>query len=310
MAMLPLGITAELLINGTWTDISQYVYQRDGIHITGGAVNWGDTPTPATMTFTVNNRDGRFTPNNLSGAYYPYLVRNVQVRVLVTATSSSGNFYTGYRFTGEVSKWPPLSDPSGTDVFVQVTASGPLRRINLAGGQGSALTRYYASLPGLYAPIAYWPMEEDAEFSDPAGDVIGTGVQGGTPMAIVSGTPTFKAITAFNGSAPFLVLNNAVLDGLTGSFGTTGDDIFLVPGSYRWVSGVSSVNAKVWGAGGGGSNGGGGSGGGGGGVAPGTPPAGPPGHADAAVGGAGGGGGPAARPHPPVPLSRPPRRGP
>src|SRR5258708_17153775 len=98
-------------------------------------------------------------------------------------------------------------------------------------------------------------MEEDAEFSDPAGDVIGTGVQGGTPMTIVSGTPTFKAITSFNGSAPFLVLNNAVLDGLTGSFGTSGDDIFLVPGSYRWGSGVSSVNAQVWGAGWGGPHG-------------------------------------------------------
>src|SRR5260370_9826951 len=98
-------------------------------------------------------------------------------------------------------------------------------------------------------------MGEGVECSAPAGDGIGTGVQGGTPMAIVSGTPTFKAITAFNGSAPFLVLNNAVLDGLTGSFGTSGDDIFLVPGSYRWVAVVSSVNVKVWGAGGGGENG-------------------------------------------------------
>ncbi len=92
MAMLPLGITAELLINGTWTDISQYVYQRDGVHVTGGAVNWGDTPTPATMTFTVNNRDGRFTPNNLSGAYYPYLVRNVRRRRRAgTSTPGTGS---------------------------------------------------------------------------------------------------------------------------------------------------------------------------------------------------------------------------
>src|SRR5260370_18104279 len=169
MAMLPLGITAELLINGTWTDISQYVYQRGGVEVAGGAVKWGDTPTPATMTFTVNNRDGRFTPNNLSGAYYPYLVRNVQVRLLVTATSSSGNFYTGYRFTGEVSKWPPLSDPSGTDVFVQVTASGPLRRINLAGGQGSALTRYSPSLPGQYAAAAHGPGGQSAGVASPVG---------------------------------------------------------------------------------------------------------------------------------------------
>src|SRR5258708_32911742 len=143
-------------------------------------------------------------------------------------------------------------------------------------------------------------MEEDAEFSDPAGDVIGTGVQGGTPMTIVAGTPTFKAITAFNGSAAFLVLNNAVLDGLTGSCGTSGDDIFLVPGTYRWVSGVSSVNAKVWGAGGGGSNGGGGSGGGGGEFAQETALAVTPGTAYTVVVGTGGAGGPPSAAHPPV----------
>src|SRR5260370_12662493 len=142
-------------------------------------------------------------------------------------------------------------------------------------------------------------MGEGVECSAPAGDGIGTGVQGGTPMAIVSGTPTFKAITAFNGSAPFLVLNNAVLDGLTGSFGTTGDDIFLVPGSYRWVAGVSSVNAKVWGAGGGGENGGGGSGGGGGEFAQETALAVTPGTAYTVVVGTGGAGGPPSAAPPP-----------
>src|SRR5215472_2985745 len=251
MGMFPLTITGELLLNGTWTDFTAYLYQRDGIHITGGAVNWGDTPTPAACTFTVNNRDGRFSPNYAAGAWYPYLTRNVKVRFTLTATSSSGNFYTGYRFTGEVPEWPPLSDIAGNDVYVQVTASGPLRRINAAGGQGSALSRYYDSLTGPYAPAAYWPCEEDPSNSG----VIGTGVAGGLDMTVITGKPTWKAISDFNGSAPVGVLNNSTWDGLTGSFGTSGDDLFLVPGTRYWVASTTSVNCTVRDGGGGGQNG-------------------------------------------------------
>lgn len=287
--MFPLGVLAELLINGTWQDISQYLYQRDGITITGGAVNWGDTPQPAQMTFTVNNRDGRFSPLYAAGAYYPYLQRNVQIRLTVTATSASGNFYRGYRFWGEVTEWPPVSDISGNDVYVQVTAAGPLRRISAGGGQGSALTRYYQSLTGLLAPVAYWPCEEDPTNTG----IIGAGVSGGTNMTVTTGTPTWKAISDFNGSAPVAVLNNSTWDGLTGSFGTSGDDVFLVPGTHTWVSGVSSVNAKVWGAGGGGENGyqGGPNAGGGGAFAQEATLAVTPGTAYTVVTGAGGAGG-------------------
>src|SRR5260221_2596906 len=193
--MFPLGVTAELLINGTFTDITGYLYQRDGIHIGGGSINWGDTPQPAACTFTVSNRDGRFTPNNASGAYYPYLQRNVQVRISVTATSSSGNFYSGFRFWGEVSEWPPQSDISGRDVYVQVTASGPLRRVNAGGGQGSALTRYCNTLTGSFAPVAYWPCEEEPNNSG----IIGAGLSGGQNMTVTPGKPSRNAIRDFNG---------------------------------------------------------------------------------------------------------------
>src|SRR6266702_8587407 len=203
--MFPLGVTAELLINGTWTDCTPYLYQRDGIQISGARQNWGDKPQPAQLTFTVNNRDGRFSPLYAGGAWYPFLTRNVQCRIGVTATSSSGAFYSGYRFYGEISRWPPLSDISGNDVFVQITASGPLRRIRAGGGKGSALTRYYNSLSGAYAPIAYWPAEED-----PDADVIGAGIEGGQDMAVLSGTPTWKAVSDFNGSAPMKILNKSM----------------------------------------------------------------------------------------------------
>src|SRR5262249_43907033 len=126
MALFPLPVLVELLINGTWTDITRHVYLRDPVAITGGKTQEGDKAQPAQCTMTLNNRDGRFSPSNASGAYYPYLLRNIQLRVsVVAAQSSSGNSYTGYRFWGEVSTWPPLSDISGNDVYVQIVASGP-----------------------------------------------------------------------------------------------------------------------------------------------------------------------------------------
>jgi hypothetical protein len=246
MALFPVPVTVELLINGTWIDVTPYVYLRNDITITGGSDSKGKKPPPAQATFTLDNRDGRFTPTYSSGAYYPYLTRNTQVRISVNgATSATGNVYSGYRFWGEVPDWPPLRDVSGKDIYVDVTANGPLRRIRAGGGQGSALTRYYNQLTGLFTPIAYWPCEEDPDTS-----LVGAGIDGGTDMTVTTGTPTWKAVSDFNGSGPIGVLNNSTWDGLTGQFGTSGDDVYTAPGTYTWVATTTSVNAQVWGGGG------------------------------------------------------------
>jgi hypothetical protein len=134
MALFPLNITVEILVGGTWADISDFVYQRDTLTITGGRSEQGDTAQPAQVTLTLNNRDGRFSPLYSGGVFYPYLQRNVQLRIGVNDTSSSGNVYSGYRFYGEVAHWPPLR-PVRRDVYVQVTASGPLRQIRSGGGK-------------------------------------------------------------------------------------------------------------------------------------------------------------------------------
>src|SRR5262249_50282455 len=140
MALFPLPVMVELLINGTWTDITSFVYLRNDIQITGGTSDNAVKPPPAQATFTVNNRDGRFTPSYTGGAYYPYLVRNTQVRIsVISAQSSTGNVYSGYRFWGEIPDWPPLQDISGRDIYVDITAFGPLRRARNGGGTGSAL---------------------------------------------------------------------------------------------------------------------------------------------------------------------------
>lgn len=263
ITFFPVGIKVELLINGTWTDISQYVYQRDNIIITGGSSDINSKPSPSSCKFTVNNRDGRFSPLYTAGAYYPYLQRNTQVRVWATVTTVTGNYYSGLRFLGEVRKWPPLSDITGNDVYVQITANGPLRRINEGGGKGSALTRYYSLLKGVYAPIAYWPCEEDPDTT-----TIGAGIDGGQDMTITSGKPNWKSLFSFNGSAPSGTINNSTWVGLTQSFQFgSGDDLFTDPGNASWTCppGVTSVDVQCIGGGGGGGQASGGGGGGGGG---------------------------------------------
>jgi hypothetical protein len=285
--MFPLPILVELLLGGAWTDITSYVYQRDGITITGGAFDEGEKPQPAQATITLNNRDGRFSPNNVSGAYYPNLKRNTQLRIsLVNATSSSGNIYSGYRFWGTVADWPPQSDLTQHDIFCQITANGPLRQLNQGGGKGSALTRYYGTLTGSFAPIAYWPVEEDPSNTG----TIGAGLNGGTPMTVTTGTPAWRTVT-FNGSVPIGVLNKSTWDGLTGSFGGSGDDVFTVPGTYTWIASTATVDARCIGAGGGGSNGHAQGGGGGGGFIRASAMAVTPGTSYTVVVGAGGSGG-------------------
>ena len=252
----PLGILVEIQVNGTWVDITSYVYQRDGINITGGTAQEGSKPQPAQATLTLNNADGSFSPDNTLGQFYPYLQRNIQLRISVTAESSTGVFYSGYRFWGTVREWPPQSDVSGNDVYVQITANGPLRQINEGGGKGNALYRYYQELARqdainntFFAPIAYWPCEEDT-----AASVIGAAVDGTADMTI-TGSPRWKTDSSFNGSAPIPVINRSTWQGFTGSFNTTGDDVYTIPGTYQWLATTTSVDVRCWGGGGGGCHG-------------------------------------------------------
>lgn len=77
------------------------------------------------------------------------------------------------RFAGEISAWPPRWDVSGKDLYVPVTAAGPLRRL----GQGksplqSPMRREFSS-PARTGIVAYWPMEDGAEATALASAIAG-----------------------------------------------------------------------------------------------------------------------------------------
>src|SRR5215469_174438 len=73
------------LYTGQWNDITPFIYQRDTVHIQRGRQNEASTMQPSTATFTLNNRDGRFTTRNPAGAYFPNLVQNTPVRLSMPA---------------------------------------------------------------------------------------------------------------------------------------------------------------------------------------------------------------------------------
>ena len=79
----PLPIVVELDLDGTWTDITSYVYQRDQIRITRGRSDWADQVDPSTLNLTLDNRDGRFSWRKPDGPYFGLIGRNTPIRVSV-----------------------------------------------------------------------------------------------------------------------------------------------------------------------------------------------------------------------------------
>jgi hypothetical protein len=82
-----LGIVVELYLNGAWVDVSSYVYSRDAIDIKRGLENEGGIAGPSTLSLTLDNRDGRFSPRNPTGTYYGQLTRNTPIRVSVAGNA-------------------------------------------------------------------------------------------------------------------------------------------------------------------------------------------------------------------------------
>ncbi|MFG2913363.1 hypothetical protein ACGF0D_10790 [Kitasatospora sp. NPDC048298] len=186
-----LPVQVELLVDGTWTDITEYVMVRNGsgaIRITRGQPNEGAHTEPGMCSFQLNNRDGRFSPRNPLSPLYGKIGRNTRLRVSVPLGDRKVIRSAGV----EVVAWPQSWDSTGADVWVDMQAAGPLRRL----GQGqtplrSVLYRAMTSATVPVPPVAYWPCEDQREAT-----TIASGLNAGIPM-VVTGRPNLAASSMF-----------------------------------------------------------------------------------------------------------------
>jgi hypothetical protein len=75
------NLRADLQINGVWTNITDHTYTKEAVAIRRGRTDEASSPQAATLDIALNNRDGRFTPTNPAGAYYPNLNRQTPIRL-------------------------------------------------------------------------------------------------------------------------------------------------------------------------------------------------------------------------------------
>lgn len=183
----PFKIVTEIDVPGhSWVDISGDVRDTDPITIRRGRSDWGSRADAARLTLKLNNRHGRYSPRNPASPYYGLLKRNTPIRVYVVGEEG----LPVYRFAGEVAEWPLVWDLSGNDVWVNLEAAGPLRRMNRGTRRvRDALRRYIAR----HDPVAYWPIDTGSDVR-----VIPSAVEDGFDMGVLavagsSGSLGFRA---------------------------------------------------------------------------------------------------------------------
>jgi hypothetical protein len=199
-------VTVELLVNGVWVDITSYVMVRDDqgqITLTKGIRDEGNQTEQASASLPLKNQDGRFTPRNPMGVWYGQIGRNQPVRISVP----DGMGGKSYRVQGEIPRWPASWDPTGADVWVDVSVNGPLQR--LAQGPTPERSVIYNAVtdPIPSSVVAYWSCEDPSDAT-----TIKSALVSGSPMTI-SGTPALASYAGFGASDPLPDLTASYLSG-------------------------------------------------------------------------------------------------
>lgn len=107
----PLDIRTELNLAGSWTDISPEVYVRDPKQITRGLRDLGSTADPTSLSLTLNNKGGKYSPRNAMSPLFGLIGRNTPVRVSVPQV---GDHFL--QLDGDIAHFASTPDTAALDV--------------------------------------------------------------------------------------------------------------------------------------------------------------------------------------------------
>jgi hypothetical protein len=200
-------VQVELLVAGVWVDITSYCMVRDdsgqiaiSYGITGGE---GSQTERGQAGLQLRNTDGRFSPRNPAGAYYGLIGRNTPLRISVP----DGSGGKAYRLWGEVSEWAPGWDPTGSDVWTDITVTGILQRLAQAPTPERSVIYNAVTDPLASSVVAYWPCEDVSDATS-----IASALPSGSPMTL-SGTPALASYSGAGASDPLPDLTSCSLSG-------------------------------------------------------------------------------------------------
>jgi len=185
-------LIVELFYSGAWVDISADV-TADGVSITRGQPNEGPTTAaPSTMTVTLLNPAGKYSPRNPRSPLYGLIGRGTPIRVSVKPQSLAPSI----RYVGRVYEWPVSWGLTGSpSVTCTVICSGVLRQLAQSAAPDMSPARRTLSVqPGL---LAYWPLEDVASARFDAVQGTDVPVGPGIELAAVQPWPGSKALPTF-----------------------------------------------------------------------------------------------------------------
>lgn len=147
-------VEIQLLGDTTWTDITSYVYERDGIKISRGVPSENQLSQPQTLNLTLNNRSGRFSPRNPTGPYYGLIGRSTPIRV--SLPPASGNMRLINRGSTTISCPDSAATSITGDLDLRFDANMPSWSDSESGtASGSGMDFAYIAKRGASSQISY-----------------------------------------------------------------------------------------------------------------------------------------------------------
>jgi hypothetical protein len=135
-----------------WTDVTAYVLPVHApVQITRGRANELASVDASTLTLTLKNSDGRFTPGRAASPYYPNVKLNRPIRVTSTPVGGAASI----RFVGYIDGWP-LEWPAVVGTFATTTITATSRMARL--GNAAPLSNIIAEEYRLDSPSAHYQL--------------------------------------------------------------------------------------------------------------------------------------------------------
>lgn len=134
---------------GVWTNVASLVRSYN---IRRGRDSQFTDIQPGTLTFTLDNTDGTFTPDNPTSTYWPNFVEGKRVRIKHVKSA-----ITCTLFLGQITSIDPEYPTSPTQAVTTVTATDSLGKLQ------SITLDSAPTMQALYLnPVAYYPLDETA----------------------------------------------------------------------------------------------------------------------------------------------------